>query len=82
MLDKSSFGLHPCRARVAHGLIFICLAELGDPKVADFDGIANDLDAFVATATGASRSATGASRSATLRSRNRETVHERHRRSA
>ena len=42
--DKSAFGLHPCQARVSHGLIFICLAEPGDPEVADFDGIANDLD--------------------------------------
>ena len=46
--DRSAFGLHPCRARVAHGLIFICLAEPDDPEVADFDGIANDLDTCAA----------------------------------
>ena len=46
--DKSAFGLHPCRVRVAHGLIFICLADPGDPEVADFDGIANDLDTCAA----------------------------------
>ena len=46
--DRSAFGLHPCQARVAHGLIFICLAEPGDPEVADFDGIANDLDTCAA----------------------------------
>ena len=46
--DKSAFGLHPCQARVAHGLIFICLAGPGDPEVADFDGIANDLDTCAA----------------------------------
>ena len=43
--DKSAFGLHPCRVREAHGLIFICLAEAGDPGVADFDDVAGDLDA-------------------------------------
>ena len=43
--DKSAFGLHPCQIRVAHGLIFICLAEPGDPEVADFDDVAGDLDA-------------------------------------
>ena len=46
--DKSAFGLHPCQARVSHGLIFICLAEPGDPEVADFGGIANDLDTCAA----------------------------------
>ena len=46
--DKSAFGLHPCRVRVAHGLIFICLADPGDPEGADFDGIANDLDTCAA----------------------------------
>ena len=46
--DRSAFGLHPCQARVAHGLIFICLVEPGDPEVADFDGIANDLDTCAA----------------------------------
>ena len=42
--DRSAFGLHPCQVRVAHGLIFLCLAEAGDPEVADFGGIAGDLD--------------------------------------
>ena len=46
--DKSASGLHPCQVRVAHGLIFICLAEAGDPQVADFDGIAGSLDAYAA----------------------------------
>ncbi|MBT5434676.1 MAG: aromatic ring-hydroxylating dioxygenase subunit alpha [Alphaproteobacteria bacterium] len=42
--DKSEFPLHGCQVRVAHGLIFICLAEEGDPAVADFEPIARDLD--------------------------------------
>ena len=46
--DKSAFGLHPCQVRVAHGLIFVCLAEAGDPGVADFDDVAGDLDACAA----------------------------------
>ncbi len=33
--DRSAFGLHPCQVRVAHGLIFICLAEPGDPEIWD-----------------------------------------------
>ena len=46
--DESAFGLHPCRVRVSHGLLFICLAGPGDPEVADFDGIARDLDMYAA----------------------------------
>ena len=44
--DKSLYGLHACQVRVAHGLVFICLAEPGDGDVADFDEIAADLDEY------------------------------------
>ena len=44
--DGSEYPLHACRARVAHGLVFVCLARPDDPDVADFAGIATDLDAF------------------------------------
>ena len=44
--DKSEFPLHACQVRVAQGLIFICLARPGDPDVAEFQPIADDLDRF------------------------------------
>ena len=46
--DKSKFPLHACQVRVAHGLIFICLARADDPDVAPFDGIQEDLDRMLA----------------------------------
>jgi phenylpropionate dioxygenase-like ring-hydroxylating dioxygenase large terminal subunit len=46
--DKSKFPLHACQVRVAHGLIFICLAREDDPGVAPFDSIKGDLDHMVA----------------------------------
>ena len=44
--DRKSYSLHACRARLAHGLIFVCLAGEDDPEVADFSPIETDLDAL------------------------------------
>ena len=41
-------GCTPARCASPHGLIFICLAEPGDPEVADLDGIAGALDTCAA----------------------------------
>ncbi len=44
--NKADYPLHGCSVRVAHGLIFICLAGADDPHVADFGGIADLLDTY------------------------------------
>ena len=44
--SKADYPLHGCSVRVAHGLIFICLAGADDPQVADFGGIADLLDTY------------------------------------
>ena len=44
--DRSAYSLHACRVRVTHGLVFVRLARPGDPGVADFAGVAADLDVF------------------------------------
>ncbi|MEM7120591.1 MAG: aromatic ring-hydroxylating dioxygenase subunit alpha [Pseudomonadota bacterium] len=46
--DKAKFPLHKCQVRVWHGLIFINMAAEGDPDVAPFDAMADDLERFVA----------------------------------
>ena len=44
--SKADYPLHECSVRVAHGLIFICLAGADDPHVADFSGIADLLGTY------------------------------------
>ena len=46
--DKSKFPLNRCQARVWHGLVFINMAKEGDPDVAPFEAMAEDLEPFVA----------------------------------
>jgi len=45
--DKSKFPLHTCQVRIWHGLIFINMAREGDPDVAPFEKMAEDLEPYV-----------------------------------
>ncbi len=43
--DRSTHGLKPCRVSLAHGLVFVCLADGGEPA---FDDVAQRLDPYLA----------------------------------
>jgi Rieske 2Fe-2S family protein len=43
--DRSGFGLRPCRVAVAHGLVFVCLADGGSPE---FGAVAARLGPYLA----------------------------------
>jgi phenylpropionate dioxygenase-like ring-hydroxylating dioxygenase large terminal subunit len=46
--DPAEWPLHKCQVRVWQGMIFINLAEAGDPDVMDFDRIVRDFEPFIA----------------------------------
>ena len=44
--NKADYPLHSCSVRVAHGLVFICLAGADHPDVADFDDLSGELATY------------------------------------